>query len=233
MSSAVKRPGGEGGMAEYIIRPAQYVYQIPDDMSYEQAALAEPVSVAFHAMRRSGIRPGQSAAILGCGPIAGCILLVLNACGISRVYMTDIDETRIRKMKDLGASETYLVKGLGPESLRTLLPEEVDVVFDTTCQEDACNASLPWIKKGGVLTLVGVPVGYQRLDLQTLFVREQSVITTFRYANTYPSVLRMMEGGRLHPEVLVSHRYPFEKVGMAMEKAAAREPDVMKVMIEL
>lgn len=233
MSSAIKRPGGEGGMAEYIIRPTQYVYPIPDTMSYEQAALAEPVSVAIHAMRRSGIRPGQSAAILGCGPIAGCILLVLSACGVSRIYMTDIDETRVRKMKGLGASETYLVKGKEPESLRALLPEEVDVVFDTTCQEDACNASLSWIKKGGVLTLVGVPTGYRMLDLQTLFVREQSIITTFRYANTYPTAIRLMEGGRLHPEALVSHRFPFEKAGEAMEKAAAREPDVMKVMIAL
>ena len=233
MSSAVKRPGGEGGMAELVIRPAQYVYRIPDGVSYEQAALLEPISVAIHAMNRSGIRPGQCAAVLGCGPIGGCLLLVLRACGISRIYMTDIDGARAERMKVLGASETYTVKDMGTERLKRLLPEEADVVFDTTCQEDACNAGLHWMKKGGILTMVGVPSGHLRIDLQTLFVREQSIITTFRYANTYPAAIRLTESGRLHPEVLISHRYSFADVGKAMEKAASRERDVMKVMIEV
>lgn len=132
MSSAVKMPGGEGGMAELVLRPEPFVYKIPENVTYEQAALIEPISVAMHAVEKSGIRPGQSAAILGCGPIAGCLLLVLKAYGVSKVWMTDVVPERTKFMKSIGAEEAFQVSGLEPEELKQLVPEQVDVVFDTT-----------------------------------------------------------------------------------------------------
>lgn len=233
MSSAVKKTGGEGGMAEYIIRPSDYVYRIPDSMSYEQAAMIEPLSVAMHAVERSGAKPGQNAAILGCGPIAGCLLLVLTAYGIGHVWMTDLVKERAAFMKQAGASGVFQTGGLGEEELKNLLPEAVDVVFDTTCNERAVNASMHWIKKGGVVTLVGVPSEKKEIDIQTAFVRELSLITTFRYSNTYPAAISLIAAGRIRPEPLISHRFPLEDADFAMRTAAGRGSGVMKVMLKL
>lgn len=233
MSSAIKRPGGEGGMAEYIIRPSSYVYKIPDTMTYDQAALIEPISVAMHAVRRSGIKPGQNAAILGCGPIAGCILLVLHAFGISKVWMTDVVKSRTEHMKMLGACDAYVVNSLSEKELKQLLPEQVSAVFDTTCNEIAVNASISWLKKGGSAVLVGVPSGKMSIDLQAAFAKEVSLVSTFRYANTYLEAISLIAAGKLQPEVLISHQFHFEDTGMAMEKAASRAEDVMKIMIHV
>jgi len=232
MSSAVKRPGGEGGMAEYVIRPARYVYKIPDNMSYDQAALAEPVSVAVQAVKKSGLWAGQDAAVLGCGPIAGCLLLVMRAYGMNKIYMTDIVKKRAGRMKELGASEAYYTEKLEEDELDALLPGKVDAVFDTTCSATAVNASMHWLKKGGVIMEVGVPEGKKNLDMQTAFANELSIATTFRYANTYPLAIALMESGMLHPERLISHRFPFSDADLAMKKAASGGGDVMKVMIE-
>lgn len=231
MSSAIKRPGGEGGMAEYVIRPAAYVYRIPECMTYDQGALLEPVSVAIHAVRRSGIKPGQSAAILGCGPIAGCILLVLNACGVTDVWMTDVIEQRTEFMKSLGAKDVLRADRLRGDELKEICRDKVHAVFDTSCNETALNAALHWLKKGGSMVLVGVPAEARQIDLPTVFSRELSLISTFRYANTYPEAIALIEGGKLKPEVLISHWFDFENADEAMKKASFKKDDVMKIMI--
>lgn len=232
MASAVKRPGGEGGMAEYILRPAAFTYRIPDSITFEQAALLEPISVAIHAVERSGIKAGQNAAILGCGPIAGCILQVLKAYGAARIYMTDVIRERAERMGIMGAERTYPVGGIEEHDLQGLLPEEVDVVFDTSVNESAINASMYWLKRGGSLVFVGVPTGKKRLDLQEAFVRELSLVTSFRYANTYETAIALVSEGKLRPVQLISHRFSLECAEQALEKAAEKTGSVMKVMIE-
>lgn len=233
MGSAVKRQGGEGGMATQIIRPAAFVYPIPEGMTGEQAALVEPVSVAMHAVRRSGIRAGQKAAILGCGPIAGYVLLMLKACGVSSVRMTDVIEERTAFMERLGADRAYLTRGRTEEDMRALLPEQVDVVYDTTCDESALNNSMFWLKKGGILVLLGVPSDKKQIDMNTLFTKELSLVASFRYSNTYPDAIAMISAGEICPEKLVTHRFPFEQAAEALEKAARREGDTMKIMLEM
>jgi threonine dehydrogenase-like Zn-dependent dehydrogenase len=87
MSSAKKLPYSDGAFSEYIVRPEGSVFVMPDSMAYDHAAVLEPISVGYHAVQRSGIKAGQRAAILGCGPIAGCVLLVLRAIGIGSIIM--------------------------------------------------------------------------------------------------------------------------------------------------
>lgn len=232
MSSAIKRPGGEGGMATYIIRPAAYVYALPESVTYDEGALLEPVSVALHAVRRSGIKAGQKAAVLGCGPIAGCLLMVLRAWGVTDVFMTDMVETRVKFMKELGARSVLLTENVPEEEVRGWLQNEVHVVFDTTCNEDAINHSLPWLRKGGAVVLVGVFAEHKRIDMKTLFAKELSMITTFRYANTYPQAISLVESGKIKPELLISKHYFFEDADEAMKKASYEKNSVMKVMLK-
>lgn len=231
MSTAVVRKYGEGAMSDFIVRPADFVYTIPDNVSFDQAAMLEPISVALHAISRSHIKPGQSAAILGCGPIAGCILCVLKAYGIGYIAMTDLIDSRRLKMKKLGASEVFNVSNFGLNDMKKLISKQVDVVFDTTCNEDAINASFHWMKKGGTFVFVGVPAESKKIDIKTAFIKELTLQTTFRYANTYPRAIAMTAAGSLDPSLLVSHHFTLKEANKAMKLAAEKNSDVMKIVI--
>lgn len=232
MGTAVVRPYGEGGMTDYVIRPDRMIHKIPDAVTYEQAAMFEPLSVAIHAVKRGQITAGQKVAVLGCGPIAGCLLQVLKAAGASAIYMTGHHDARLERMMSLGATRVFNVKGLSKEENIGLLPEQVDVVFDTTCSEDAINAAFHWIKKGGILVEVGVPISNKSLDMNTAFIRELAIISTFRYENTYPKAISMTAAGLLKPEELVTHHFPIEQTWDAMKLAASRSDSVMKIVID-
>ncbi len=231
MSTAVIRKYGEGGMASHVIRPAQMLFKLPDEMTFEQGAMLEPLSVALHALHRSGLKPGQRAAILGCGPIAGCVLEVLNASGIGDVYMTDVIPARIDRMKKLGAKDAYNTSGMPEEQIAGLLSEEVDGVFDTTANAGAINGSVPWLKKGGSITLIGVPHQNYDLQMNAIFNKEISIHTSFRYVNTYREAISMVASGKLKPERLITHRFPLWEAEKAMKLAASRDPEVLKVIL--
>ena len=231
MSTAVVREYGEGGMASFVIRPDKMLYSLPDSMSFEQGAMLEPISVALHAFHQSGLRSGQSAAILGCGPIAGCIMQVLKASGIDDIYMTDVIESRTKVMKRLGAKDAYDTSRYQQEETENLLPQEVDCVFDTTCSDKAINTSVKWLKKGGTIVLVGVPHGYYNLDMNAVFNKEARIHTSFRYVNTYDDAIAMISSGRLKPEELITHRFPLRDAVRAMELASSRDPSVLKIIL--
>lgn len=230
MSSAQKLKYSDGAFSEYIVRPEGSVFIIPDSISFDQAALLEPISVGYHAVQRSGIRAGQRAAILGCGPIAACVLLVLRALGVGSIVMTDIEKSRLNAMESLGASETFDTSGMSDEELRKLVTK-IDVVFDTTCNEEAINASLHWIEKGGSLVFIGVFTSGRFIDLQTVFRKELTLTTSFRYANTYPACISLIENNLLDPMPLVSHHFPLIKIQEAFEEATNNKKEVMKIII--
>lgn len=232
MSTAKKMKYSEGAFRKYVIRSATLVHKLPDAVSMEQGAMLEPLSVAIHAVRRSGIIAGQAAAILGSGPIALAILMVLHANGIRHVSMTDIQPDRLEKARLLGAENQFCTAQTEESEQRTLINRQsVHAVFDTTCNAQAINASLEWIDAGGCLVQVGVPSGRMELDLQTLFSKEVDIRPSFRYANTYAAAIDLVACGIAPVEQLITHRFPLGQVQQAMNLAAGRKEGVMKIML--
>lgn len=230
MGSAVADAYGEGALTQYTLRPAHLVFPLPDSISFAQAAMLEPLSVGLHAARSAALHFSSRAAILGCGPIGACIFSVLKALGVQSVLMTDMLPERISRMHAFGA-EAIDVSGMDEAQL-SQLASGMDAVFDTTCSEQALNASLKWLKKGGRLIQVGVPARPMRIDMQTLFNRGIALLPSFRYANTFPDLIALMEKQSLLAEELITHRFPFERVADAFALAASRSGDVMKVLVE-
>lgn len=230
MSSARKMKYSDGAFSEYIVRPESSVFPIPDSISFDQGALLEPISVGYHAVQRSGIKAGQKAAILGCGPIAGCVLLVLRSIGIGSIIMTDIEKSRLKLMESLGASRTVDTNGMSVDDMKRLTGS-IDVVFDTTCNEDAINSSLNWLEKGGTLVSIGVFTSGRFIDLHTLFLKELTLTTSFRYANTYPACISLIENHQLDPMPLVSHHFPLMRIQEAFDMATNDKKNVMKIII--
>ena len=100
-----------GAFAEYVAVPARIAYKLPENLASPEAAMLEAVSVALHAVAVSKLKGGETALVIGAGMIGLLTLQAARAAGCSRVFVADIDATRLKSATELGADKTILASG--------------------------------------------------------------------------------------------------------------------------
>ncbi|MER7013786.1 alcohol dehydrogenase catalytic domain-containing protein [Saccharopolyspora sp. NPDC000359] len=173
---------GHGGLAEHATIPAYMAHVLPDGVPFDQAVVFEPASVALHALRRSGVRPGESIAVVGLGPIGLLIVLLARQLGIDQVHGVDPDAARCELAGELGAT------GTGRD-----VPE-VDVAFEVVGIQSTLDTCLAATRVGGRVVLVGLG-GRLDFDAFGLVNREQSIIAAVGYRDTFPELVRLASEG--------------------------------------
>lgn len=219
LCSSLKFTGIErdGGFAEYVAVPAYQLHRIPDKMTYEQAALAEPMAVALHAVSRGDIQRGDRVAVLGAGPIGLLVMEWARAAGAGRIIATEVAESRIataRKLSDeiLNPVHEDVVEKIR-ESTDGLGP---DVVFECTGSSTAEVQSMMLAKKGGRVVLVGAPHGETSVPLG-LFLGEITVTGAFAYASLeglseFAMCLDSLESGKMDVSKIPTTTIPLEDI---------------------
>ncbi|MEG3129226.1 NAD(P)-dependent alcohol dehydrogenase [Pantoea cypripedii] len=228
-------PRALGMMRNFITHKADLCFKLPDNVSFQEGALIEPLAVGIHAVRESGIKMGQSATILGSGCIGLVTLLSLKAAGVDDITVVDIHDIRLEKAKELGArhiinaSNTDMVSavkdvysGIGP-----------DFIFETAGNKVTASNSVPMIKRGGTIMIIGNVVGDTPVNFQMLGNKEATIKATFRYRNIYPSALSALSSGRINVNSIVSDFYKFEDTQSAFEDSINNKATVVKAMIDL
>jgi (R,R)-butanediol dehydrogenase/meso-butanediol dehydrogenase/diacetyl reductase len=183
-----------GGLAERVAAPARICLEIPGDCPDLDAALAQPLAVGIHAVRRAGVRPGDRVVLLGAGAIGSFACLALDAHD-GPVIAIDIDQARLDVAASLGASQTRLIKRDTPAAqVRDLLPDGADVVFETSGAPGAAARAFALAARGGTVLLVGLNAAPQPLSLADLVLREISVRTTVAHVcdEDLPAALRVL-----------------------------------------
>ncbi|KAI0321290.1 GroES-like protein [Amylostereum chailletii] len=236
-------PPVPGLLRRYITHPAVWCHKLPDTMSYEDGALLEPLSVALAAVERANVRLGQAALICGAGPIGLVTLLCAQAAGAEPIVITDIDAGRL-------AFAQELVKGR-PGTLRTLLVErgktseelaqavvgalgglEPDVALECTGVESSIAAAIHAVRFGGTVFVVGVGKNEMTFPFMRLSTREVDLKFQYRYANTWPRAIRLVDAGVLAAvRKLVTHRFALEDALKAFETSADAKSGAIKVQI--
>ena len=146
-----------GAFAEYVAVPARIAYKLPENLAFAEAAMLEAVSVALHAVAVSELKGGETALVIGAGMIGLLTLQAARAAGCSQVFIADIDATRLKSAKELGADETILASGaeLTQEILRLTGGRGVDVVLEAVGRNETIAAAIDCVRKGGTVTLIG------------------------------------------------------------------------------
>lgn len=226
----------EGAFVEYAVRPANMCFKIADQTSYGEAAMAEPLAVALQALKRGHVCGGQTAAILGAGPIALAILMACKAYGCTDVYITDMVDYRLEKAKEMGASEAFNITNCDytEEILKATNGRGVDVVFDTTAHPSTYKTMHKIAIRGGYLVLVGMgPDEYYEVNIAAIRDNENVMTGVFRYNNFYRKALALIASGQCDVNELISHRMPIEKIAEACDLVAEKKDGVIKVLIEI
>lgn len=228
-------PVTEGAFQEFVRHPAAFCHPLPDSVGLLEGAMIEPLSVAFHAVDRSGAGLGDRAVVLGAGAIGLLTMLSLRAAGIREVVVVDLEENRLELARGLGA-ETLSAREVGdvPDALRERFGAGPEAVFETAGSQVTMDQAIRIARPGGTVVLVGyTKSGRADLNVNLLIDKELSVRSVFRYRNTYPQAISAVASGAIDLEAVVSAVYPFEDVQQGMEHAVHRKHEVAKCAIRI
>ena len=212
-------------------------------MSYEDGALLEPLSVALAAIERADLRLGQAVIICGAGPIGLATLLCAKAAGAEPILITDIEQGRLDFAKSLVASKpgklaTLLisreksVEELGAEMVKELGGLEADLALECTGMESSITSAIHAVRFGGKVFVIGMGKDTMSFPFMRLSGREIDLRFQYRYANTWPRAIRLVDSGVLADiRKLVTHRFDLEDAVNAFETSANPKTGAIKVQI--
>lgn len=223
-----------GAFAEFVAVPQRIVYKLPDALPMEHAALIEAVSVAVHAVRRSGAGQGDTAVVVGAGMIGLLVIQALRAYGAERVVAVDIDEERLRVAQQLGAGVVLQPEREDPvATIRELTDGRgAAASFEVVGATAPLQTAVECVAKGGTVTLVGNVSPRVEVPLQSIVTRELTLYGSCASQGEYPECIELMAAGKIDVAPLLSARAPLEEGPRWFERLYAREPGLMKVVLE-
>jgi L-iditol 2-dehydrogenase len=214
--------------------PESSCFKIPDHMSYDEAAISEPLAIGLYAVKQSIPMKGARVGILGFGPIGMSVMLPALAMGAKEIYVTDRIDERLQMAQRTGAvltgnpdRENVVEKISGRE------PELLDVVFECCGQQDAVDNAVDLLKPGGKLMIIGIPE-FARWTFPTDMIRRKELcIQNVRRQNeAVQPALDMIASGEISVKAMATHRFPFRSTKQAFDLVAAYGDGVMKAMID-
>jgi threonine dehydrogenase-like Zn-dependent dehydrogenase len=168
--------------AEYLSVPARNVVPLPEAMPIEHGALIEPLAVAVHAVRRVGVQPGQTAVVVGGGPIGQSVVLALSMAGVEDVVVSEVDPGRRALVERLGARTVDPAAGPVAEQVEQLLGRLADVALDCAGVSGSLADALASTDFGGAVCLVGMGSPTLELSAFAVSTAERSLVGSFAYA---------------------------------------------------
>ncbi|WP_163538658.1 NAD(P)-dependent alcohol dehydrogenase [Gracilibacillus sp. YIM 98692] len=227
-------PPVDGAWAEYVAVRSDFVFPLPDEMSYETGALLEPFSVGMHAMNRGKIKPSDRLLITGLGPIGLLAIQSAQLYGVKEIYATDVVPYRLELAKKLGVTEAInpAEESLS-ERLNTLTNDKgITASIETSGNSQAVNDVLTVTKRGGRIVLVGLPaVPEVGIDVTHVVDSEYDVYGLFRYVNTYDPAIQGLKDQQIDIEQVITDRFSLDQIGRAVEKASNEKDTSIKIMI--
>jgi L-iditol 2-dehydrogenase len=229
-------PGQLGGaLCEYIVLPENCCYPVDQRITFEQATLSEPLAIAVYSVKRSGLSAGARAAILGTGPVGMSVFHVLRTKNAGEVYITDKILSRLEFAQQLqprwsgNPDCTDIVKGI-----TDIEPDLLDIVYECSGDRQAFHQAIQILKPGGVLVLVGIPeVEEIPFPIHELRRKEITILNIRRQAGCVQEALDLLAQRRINMDLMVTHRFPLEKIGDAFDLVAHYRDGVMKAMVSL
>jgi threonine dehydrogenase-like Zn-dependent dehydrogenase len=196
----------DGGLARYVTVPDRICLAVPAGVDDTAAAMTQPLAVALHAVRRSGLRPGRSCVVIGAGGIGAFVIAAALALGADPVVALDIDDGRLATARELGVHQARSVRGADLADVIAAVTggAGAHVIIEASGAASAPAAALAGTRRGGTVLLVGLQAALRELDLLSLTSREITVAGTLAHVcdTDLPQALELLARRPLAPLVL-------------------------------
>ncbi len=228
-------PGqADGCLSEYIVMPESSCFPLPESISFDEAALSEPLAIGLYAVKQSIPMEDATIGILGFGPIGMSVMLCALSQGASKIFVTDKIEVRINMAIGTGADWAgNPEKENIVDAILDMAPRGLDVVFECCGQQDAINQAVDLLKPGGKIMIVGIPeADTWRFSVDKLRHKEITIGNVRRQNHTLEETLTMIKSGMVNIQPMATHRFPFDRSKEAFDLVAGYKDGVMKAMID-
>jgi len=227
-------PPVDGVFCEYYATPADFAFRLSDSVSLEDASMIEPLACGIHAINRGRVKPGESVAIFGAGPIGLMVLQAAKAFGASPRIVFDIEPTRLELARHLGA--THVLNPFEEDIIKetlTIIPGGPNVVIEAAGGDETSKLATKLVRRGGRIVWMGNTMqDYVPMSVLEILDKEIDLLGTFRYANVYPQAIRLIETGLVEVASMITHTFPLDQVATALEIAYARSDGSIKVVVK-
>ena len=228
-------PPIHGVLRPTVVHPAAFTFKLPDNVSFAEGAMVEPLAVGMHAANKAHIKPGDLAVVSGAGPIGMVTAMAALAGGCSRVIMTDVQQPKLDLAATLGPITTVNVAHENLLDVVNALTDGwgADIVFECSGNPRAAAAVFGPLCPGGTVVYVGMPTETIAYDVVYAATKEARVEHVFRYAHVYPRALALMGSGKIDVKPLITDKFAFADSVEAFDFAVEMPPTSVKAQIEL
>ncbi|MBJ9966878.1 NAD(P)-dependent alcohol dehydrogenase [Burkholderia seminalis] len=228
-------PPVHGCLTPFVVHPAAFTYRLPDNVSFAEGAIVEPLSIGLQAAKKAAMKPGDLAVVIGAGTIGAMTALAALAGGAARVILADVVPEKLALFAGNPAVTTVDVR---TRPLADAVAEAsggwgADVVFEASGSANAYAGLVDLMCPGGCAVLIGMPVAPVPLDVVALQAKEGRIESVFRYANIFPRALALIASGAIDVKPFISRTFPFSEGVRAFEEAASGQPRDVKIQIEM
>jgi L-iditol 2-dehydrogenase len=223
-----------GAFAELVSVPSHILYALPTGMTFEQAAMVEPVSIAVHARNLTPMASGDTALVFGTGLIGLMMVQVLRAAAVARIVAVDVDPGRLALAAELGAH--HLINSATDDvaaAVRALTQGRgADVAFEAVGLEATVRGAIHAVRKGGTVTLIGNLAKDVSLPLQAVVTRQIRLQGSCASSGEYPECLDLIASGKVDVDRFISAIAPLEEGPRWFDRLHRREPGLLKVLLK-
>ena len=223
----------EGAMCEYIVVPEYICYKMPEGVSYETAALIEPLAIACHAIAGLDIKLNDKAVIFGAGCIGLMLLKALRVSSAGKICVVEVDELKKEMAKQNGAD--YIIDGRGnvPEEIKEITQGiGADFAIEAVGVAQTMNNAMACLKKTGTLIQVGNITPKVEFPLQTCVMNEIRVIGRYATNTEYETALNLVAAGKVHLDDCISVAAPLKNGQEWFDKLHNGEKGIIKVVLK-
>jgi L-iditol 2-dehydrogenase len=223
-----------GAYAEYVVWPSANLYPLPDALSFEAGALAEPTGVCVRAVRKVELTPKATVLIVGAGPIGLLTMAVLQAAGVEQIAVSDTSESRLALARSLGAA---LLINPAEGGLREQIAgfsggQGVDVAFEAVGITPTVEQTVEAVRYGGRIVWIGNSHRIVETDMQAVVTRELAILGTYGMdSDDFQEAIRLLAGGKIPVAALINRRAELSE-GPTLFDELLRAPDIVKCVFD-
>lgn len=222
-----------GAYAEYVAWPAANLFGLPDTLSYEAGALAEPLAIAVHAVGLAHFRPYDSVCVVGAGPIGLLVLAVLKLSGVNLIVVSDTSDSRLALARALGAQVTINPRRQSPRQVIDEFTQGrgVDVAFEAVGLSATAQQTLEVTRNEGAVIWIGNNQRMIEIDMQAIVTRELKVLGSYGMSDEdFARSLRMLADGQIPVDQLITRRTTLSEGPQLFDQLLA-SPETIKCII--
>jgi D-xylulose reductase len=228
-------PPIHGILRPTVVHPAAFTFKLPDNVSFAEGAMVEPLAVGMHGVNKARVRAGDVAVVIGAGPIGMVTALAAMAGGCSRVFIADVQP---QKLELAGKYPGITPVNVREQDITKVLKEATegwgaDIVFEASGNVRALQGVFDPLCPGGCVVFIGMPTELVPLSIVGAQVKEARIENVFRYAHVFPRALALMGAGKIDVKPLITDRFGFDESIAAFDFASNMPPQSVKVQIEM